>query len=194
MTAWTFVRQADGSQCQFQNCGLAGTAMLVYAERNGTNPHHSAASWPPRPAEMRRKLNLYCPGTNFTQAHSLALSMYGSTLGIRYGAPWLLFCQYNIAGRMTAFSGSYHPLHGTAFDHAPLWRAANQNHRFVVKSTRWDSGKHERFFTIADPLGTVPQEWPATLVKKVAGLALVGNGETVGVGYVNYMFSRDLDG
>lgn len=179
-----FIRQKDGSRCQWSNCGLAVTSMAILRHYESLDPrYYPDAPWPPTPEYLRNKLTPdTCRGTNLNPDNfTLARDYYGMQLEYRYDLPFEDFKTVIRSGKGAGVHISYQAMHGTVFDTSPLF---NGNHAVFVNEYRESDDK----FKVGDPLATWWAWWPASLLRDGAGLA---SGEP---GNVDCNFTRDTEG
>lgn len=184
----TFRTQADGSRCQWFNCGPASQAMASQRHRKGVDPqnHHG---WPPTPLEIHNHITSYCRGTSLQENDAASTHLYAADMLVRYGVPWATYVSLIISGRGALTQISYSVIAPTKFDASPGFYG---NHAVYVNERRSTDGA----FLVYDPLANGrrvgipkgPQWWPATLLKNAA-YAMPGTA----VGCVNASFTRDTE-
>jgi hypothetical protein len=183
-----FIKQGDGSRCQWQNCGCAAHAMAAMRSRLGRNPNNEHG-WPPTPSEIRNRIGGGCDGTNLQENAAAVAHLYGVIMLVRYGVPWNTFRSLIISGRGAVVQIRYSVIAPTRFDASPGFTG---NHAVYVNERRSSDGAYYVYDPLADhrrssiPQG--PQWWPATLLQRAA-YAMPGTS----TGCVNASFTRDTE-
>jgi hypothetical protein len=160
----TFQKQADGSRCQWSNCGPTAFATAVdrdwFGVRKGSPP------------AIRNKIGLFCPGTNSTQNDAAVKALYGTVMEPRFDVPWSVMLDALYAGRGVAVVIRYSVMHGTAFDacrtfdglHWVYVNAIRRSTTGILQVQVYDPLADHRYSWI--PQG--PQWWPLSLLQKAA--------------------------
>ena len=142
-----FVKQGDGSRCQWSNCGCAVHAMAANRWRKGVDPRNSHG-WPPTPSEIRNRISpTHCGGTTLNQNDAAVTYLYGTDMAVRYNIPWNSFRSLIISGRGAAVSIKYSVISPTKFDASPNFRG---NHGVFVNEYRASDGAYLVYDPLAD--------------------------------------------
>lgn len=184
-----FIKQGDGSHCQWTNCGCACHAMAALRDRKGIDPRN-AHGWPPTPTEIRVQIDgrFACGGTSLDENKAAVAHLYGVTMALRYNIPFNSFASLIISGRGAVVPIRYAVIAPTKFDASPGFTG---NHGVFVNE-RNPAG----YFLVYDPLADGrragipkgPQWWPGTLLRAAAE-AYPGTLP----GHIHASFTRDTE-
>jgi hypothetical protein len=184
-----FIKQGDGTRCQWENCGCAAHAMAAMRHRLGVDPKN-VHGWPPKPSEIRNYISpTHCGGTDLNENHNALNHLYGVDMLARYGVPWATYRSLIISGRGAVVQIKYSVIAPTKYDASPGFVG---NHGIYVNERRASDGAYLVYDPMADhrrasiPQG--PQWWPATLLQ-AAAYAMPGTS----TGCVNASFTRDTE-
>jgi len=179
-----FQKQADGSQCGWENCNPTSHAMAVDRDWLGARKGG--------PVAIRNRIDLFCPGTSMSQNLTAVKALYATAMDARYDVPWSTFLDGLVSGRGAVVTILYSVVHGTPFD---ACRTFDGRHAIYVNERRWNAtlGRYEAlvFDPLADgryswiPKG--PQWWPMSLLEK----AMLASYTTDGSGNVESSFTRN---
>jgi hypothetical protein len=184
-----FVKQGDGSRCQWSNCNCASHAMAANRYRRGRDPRN-LHGWPPTSREIRNRISPNrCGGTNIEQNHAAVLYLYRTDMLSRYNIPWSTFRSLIISGRGAVVPILYSVIAPTRFDASPGFIG---RHSIYVNERRARDGA----FLVSDPLADHrrpnipqgPQWWPASLLRRAA-CAFPGTK----AGCVHASFTKDTE-
>jgi hypothetical protein len=184
-----FVKQGDGSRCQWSNCNCAAHAMAAMRHREGVDPRNSHG-WPPTPSEIRNYISPHsCGGTDLGDGERALIHLYGVDLSVRWDVPWTTFRSLIISGRGAVVPIQYSVISPTKFDASPGFTGG---HGIYVNERRASDGA----FLVGDPLADgrrkgIPkgyQWWPASLLQRAA-MAFPGTDP----GTIHASFTRDTD-
>ena len=164
-----FIRQGDGSRCQWSNCNCAAHAMAAMRHRLGVDPKN-VHGWPPKPAEIRNRVSpTHCGGSDLEENHNAVLHLYGVDLLVRYNIPMATFRSLIISGRGAVVPIWYGVIAPTKYDASPGFTGG---HGIYVNERRASDGAYLVYDPLANhrragiPQG--PQWWPASLLQKAA--------------------------
>lgn len=164
-----FVKQGDGSQCQWTNCGCACHAMAAMRARRGVDPRNTHG-WPPTPTEIRVAIDgLHrCGGTSLNENEAAVLHLYAVDMVLRYNIPFNSFASLIISGRGAVVPIQYSVIAPTKFDASPGFTGGHG----VFVNERNPAGYYLVYDPLADgrrvgiPKG--PQWWPGALLRRAA--------------------------